>query len=249
MSTKLYVIEQDREYINPDIYYDFEGEAKQLKFAIDGNKEYKSYTFAEYDLIKDKFADWIEAVNEIIEYPKESYYDTITEACNCLLPRPDHKSYNTKQIHKFKMIFNHACQHYTDDYRPYISTVLNLMLDKKYRNQSIRGCCQGEVNHIIYDPDNLTQQGINYIEAVYFGTGTEYLLFESEEDLTPEQANDLILDDKLGLLDYWFDYTELLPRDYKKMLAGSYNCDISDVKLFTICNTQYIKHYQYAAAV
>ena len=63
------------------------------------------------------------------------------------------------------------------------------MHKKPYAIHTLRGCCQGEVVYL-YTPKDTSQKYIDFIEAWYFGTGTEVEIDDTGRNYV-DNANDI----------------------------------------------------------
>lgn len=228
---RIYAIQQNNDYIETEYYFDFEEESKTQKFAILGGRDFASFKFIEYERAEKYFDDFIfEYENIKAKYIK--WYNNITELVDDLFYRENGKKYNTKEIHAFKNIFERykSEKNFSED--DAILCILELMTGNKYTKTAIRGCSQGDYAEVIY-PETIDKETIEYIEACYFGTGTEYCIYEkeSEELLTVDEL-------KNNGCDYW-DYTALWRTElYKQELAKRYNLPLENIIVYEITNTK-----------
>lgn len=229
---RIYAIQQNRDYTETEFYFDFEIESKELKFAILGGRDFASFKFREYERIEKYFDDFIfEYENIKAKYIK--YYNNITELVNDLFYRENGKKYNTKEIHAFKNIFERYKNDKNFSEDDAILCILELMTGEKYKTTAIRGCCQGDYAEIIH-PVTIEKETIDYIEACYFGTGTEYSIYEeeTEEILSVEELENNC--DYIGL-----DYTALWSATlYKQELSKRYNLPLENIVVYEITNTK-----------
>lgn len=70
---------------------------------------------------------------------------------------------------------------------------------REYEKREICGCCQGDWNYMYAPKEYCTGEYIRYVEAVYFGTGTELEIMETEGEIKgPEDIE--------GTYDYFSEY-------------------------------------------
>ena len=62
-----------------------------------------------------------------------------------------------------------------------ISNVISVLTGEKWAYYTLRGCCQGDIAHIIYKAGTLDENNMYYIESVYFNTGTEICVLNDDE--------------------------------------------------------------------
>lgn len=64
--------------------------------------------------------------------------------------------------------------------------ILNIITGKNYEFTTIRGACQGSWQNVIYDTGAVD---IKELEACYFNTGTEWMVYELEEGIDIDNIN------------------------------------------------------------
>lgn len=77
--------------------------------------------------------------------------------------------------------FNHYCK------EDAICNILSIIMKKKYNVDCMKGYSQGDWQYIYY-PEN-KKDAINYIESVYWNTGSEIMIHEEEN--IPSNANEI----------------------------------------------------------
>ena len=70
-----------------------------------------------------------------------------------------------------------------------ICDCLSIITGKIYLMRGLRGCCQGDYIEAYYPVEDGIQKYLNWIEAWYFGTGTEVMVHE--EDNIPNSAEEV----------------------------------------------------------
>ena len=126
-----------------------------------------------------------------------------------------------------------------------ICDLLEIIHGEPFVCRTIRGCCQGDWNRCYLPASKLDM--LPYVEAVYFGTGTEFAIapLENMEGKSAEEVTKAILKS----LDHYYDYTELSdPAEIKKRVAESEGVDPKDVVLIRIAGkrTKVICDYEIA---
>lgn len=238
---RLYLIQQDNDYIEFDYYFNFKEEAEYQKFAIEGGRGYQSFKFKEYEAIESEFDYFLQQMDDIKHKTCYAHYNTITDLLNNIFPKSNGKKYTSKEIHAYKELYNRIEFENNYDYQHYICDILYFMTGTKYTTTSIHGCSQGDYAEVIHP--YLSKEKIDYIEACYFGTGTEYrcYIIDSEKVLTVDELKEL--DD-----DFW-DYTaEWSEERYKAIIAKQMQIPIENVVLYRIASTYTTKHYKYEIA-
>ena len=126
-----------------------------------------------------------------------------------------------------------------------ICDLLEIIHGEPFVRRTIRGCCQGDWNGCYLPASKLDL--LPYVEAVYFGTGTELAIapLENAEGKSAEEITKAILKS----LDHYYYYTELSdPAEIKKRVAESEGADPEDVALIRIAGkrTKVICDYEIA---
>lgn len=141
------------------------------------------------------------------------------------------KNLTTKQAHEIKEGLE------ANKSSTYVAC-LSVIKGKPYEQFVLRGCCQGDVVYL-YAPAIISQEYVDYIEAWYFGTGTEVEV--SEEDAnSPDEVEG------------WTFYTaNWKAEDIKKEIKN--HCGYKDeddvvVVLWTYKSSYNIRHDTYELA-
>jgi hypothetical protein len=171
--------------LNPELFdyrvYDIR-EDDGNEVIIDGGRDYHNIDNKGY----------LAAIKKLIEeydsYTYDYYYHgSIKAFLNDMLPKKENgKRLSPKEIRNIKCVL--MC--YGSDYKEtVICECLSTITGKIYRCKGLRGCCQGEYVDAYYPvEDNITKY-LDWIEAWFFGTGTEILIYDG--DLEPETADDI----------------------------------------------------------
>lgn len=117
-----------------------------------------------------------------------------------------------------------------------VCSVLSLAKGGCWKWKTIRGCCQSDWQIIYYDSAKVSDDCIDYIEAVYFGTGIELGIIENVEDFDIDSFDSSDID--------YYDYTDKYRNDdiakwlgfdpafcifvtEEKRLVSTYSCSYS----------------------
>jgi hypothetical protein len=103
------------------------------------------------------------------------YYDSWIDALNDLLP-PDGRSDYTRAERKKIAVLAH--EYYLcngRDKSELLCDVLELVTGREWEAATIRGCCQGDWQEIIY-PAEYGRDWLETFETEYFNTGTEWIV-------------------------------------------------------------------------
>lgn len=126
-----------------------------------------------------------------------------------------------------------------------ICDLLEIVHGEPFVRRTIRGCCQGDWNYCYLPASKLDM--LPYVEAVYFGTGTE-LAIAPLEDAEGKSAEE-IAREVIGSPDCHYIYTESSdPAEIKKRVAESEGADPEDVALVRISGVRTITVYDYEIA-
>lgn len=102
-----------------------------------------------------------------------------------------------------------------------ICDCLSVITGKTYLMRGLRGCCQGDYIEAYYPVEDGIQKYLNWIEAWYFGTGTEVMVHE--EDSIPNSAEEVC---------GWTFYTDSWKtEDIKEEIKKEYGCKDEDVEI------------------
>lgn len=178
---KLYARQIAPEYQESPLFYDEELFPENI--IVTGNRDYNSHTTPEYDQIIQYFDELCEEY-EYIKARNSSFYKNATELLQDHFPG----KYSTQKVHFFKEILEkYGTRYYYEG--DYITDMLQLVTGKEWRKRTIRGCCQGDWQEIIYPVEEWTTEGIEEFEIMYFNTGTEWIIHEEENK--PEGPEDI----------------------------------------------------------
>ena len=114
----------------------------------------------------------------------------------------------------------------TDDEKDFIRVCLEVYCGIPYKAVPIRGCCQGDYA-TLFVPETESQDIIDLIEAMYFGTGVGiYYAFCSDSCSTPQEV--------LSLWEGNFYTYKWRVDDIKALIAENANCEKDDIELYEI---------------
>lgn len=117
------------------------------------------------------------------------------------------------------------------DLTDYLAELMEALTGKKWFSGSIRGCSQGDYMRVVYS-EEVTDDYMEYVENVYWNTGTEWMLVELDEKIEAEDEEELLAEierlyqDGDGYCEYVVDW------DAKRGLAKSHGIKEEDVTLF-----------------
>lgn len=146
---------------------------------IDGGRDYNDIDNTGY-LAKIK-----KLIKEYSDYELEVYHNnSIMDLLNYYLPKKE----NGKRLSpKEASIIKKALE--TERDTDIICDCLSIITGKIYLMRGLRGCCQGDYVEAYYPVEDGIQKYLNWIEAWFFGTGTEVMVHEEENE--PKSAEEV----------------------------------------------------------
>lgn len=221
--------------LNPEIFdyrvYDIR-EDDGNEVIIDGGRE-----FSDIDQ-----KDYLKAIKKTIRdyngWDYEHYYKgSIMDYLNDYLPKKENgKSLSPKEASWLKKVLE-----LEPDEREIICQLLTTITGKLYRHKGLRGCCQGDYVVAYYPVREKIKEYLDWVEAWYFGTGTEVEIHEDEKE--PECAEDVT-----GYTFYTASWkTEDLITEIKQQCGYKAEDDV-DVKLWLYKDTRTVHIDQYELA-
>lgn len=197
----------------------------------------ESYDYRVYDISDDdgntviidggrEFANidnngYLKAIKSIIKeyntYSFDYYYNgSIMAFLKDMLPEKENgKRLSPREAHIIKQALD------ADKDINTICDCLSIITGKIYLMRGLRGCCQGDYIEAYYPVEDGIQKYLNWIEAWYFGTGTEVMVHE--EDSVPNSAEEVC---------GWTFYTDSWKtEDIKTEIKKEYGCKDEDVEV------------------
>lgn len=224
--------------LNPESFdyrvYDIrEDEGNEV--IIDGGRDFESIDQHDY-LKKVKklisgYSSW-----DFDYYYKGSIMDFLKD----YLPKKENgKKLSPKEAHNIKTSIECWYKDLLEE-EDVICDCLSIITGKIYKHTGLRGCCQGDYVEAYYPVKENIRKYLDYVEAWFFGTGTEILVYDG--DLTPESADDIE--------DGWTFYTASWNTEDIKKEIRSRSGASEDVKvvLYKYTNTRTIKYDEYELA-
>ena len=144
-----------------------------------GNRHYKDHGGDYIENIKNSMYD---AADEIKALARGgSYYDSFVDILADLIPEPENKKEYTRadRLKWRALLLNFDAGAMSDD--DAITAALELITGDEYDAATIRGCCQGDWNNIIY-PAEYGREWLENFEIEYFNTGDEWQISEGIPD-------------------------------------------------------------------
>ena len=216
--------------LNPELFdyriYDIrEDEGNEV--YVDGGRDY-------HDIDNNGYLKAIkQLIKEYNDYYYETYYhNSVMAYLHDMLPRKlNGKRLSPLEANKIKTALD------SEDDNKTITICLSIITGKKYHWKPLRGCCQGDYVEAYY-PEDTTTEYLDFVEAWFFGTGTEVMVHEDDNE--PECAEDI---------EGWTFYTaewriDELKNEIKSQ-CGFKDTDDVEVKLWLYDHTRTVKIDQY----
>lgn len=193
---------------------------------------------------KDYLAKIKTLMNDYDSWDYEYYYhNKIKDFLYDMLPKKENKKrLSPCELGEIKRLLESYSKDYSDKTRELAvyCGCLSIITGKEYTCRYLHGCCQGDVVIAFY-PTGTTQHYIDFVEAWYFGTGTEILIHDCQ---TPPKDESEIE----GFTFYTGTWnTEQLKREIKSE-CGYKDEDDVDVVLWLYENSTYTRHDNYKRA-
>ena len=145
-----------------------------------GNRYYKNDSEKELEKLKNAMYDAAYELKRLMAgYFNGAGYPLI-EILNDFLPAENGREYSRADRLKWRtLLLNFDAGAISDD--DAIITALALITGDEYNAATLRGCCQGEWNNIIY-PSEYGREWLENFEIEYFNTGAEWRINEGSPD-------------------------------------------------------------------
>lgn len=233
---KIYAMEVRQDFVDLEAYYP-ELEAVEDNVSILGNRHFAGVNVPMVEDIKIGLTNSIDDFEDP-DASKEDKLDVILYEFGYLMngePTED----QLRRIYDSIDSYVKTCNTSEEEE---ICDLLEIVHGEKFVRKLIRGCCQGDWNYCYLPVSKLDK--LSYIEAVYFATGTEFMV-TTLEDAEGKSVNE-IADEIAGSKDSYFDYTELYnPADIKKHIADTMNAKPEDIVWLGIDSMHTTTTYDY----
>ena len=220
--------------LNPE-WFDYRAydirEDEGNEVIIDGDRDYKDIDQKGY----------LKAIKKLIEefgyWDYENYYGKhIMWFLEDYLPKKENgKKLSPKEAGDIRVALE------LDKEEEIVCLCLSIITGKAYFDARLHGCCQGEVVKAYAPVAN--QKILDWIEAWFFGTGTEVLVYDG--DLEPETADDI----EEGFTFYTANWNaEDIKREVKEQYGYKADDESVEVKLWLYKETRTIHIDEYELA-
>lgn len=220
------VFKVEPEFTDSTPYFDFDG---WNDFIIDGNRDFSSFhtDYELYDNIK-RYCIEYDEISYAIDDLGSGNYNNATEIIESFLGfKP-----TTRQVHQIKEILAKPTDHSVSNYytdRERIAELLTVCEKRQWETSTIKGCCQGDWQIIFYPVEQYSTDFIEYIESLYFNTGTEVAICGTESE-------DEDFDDPGDYSDTYYEYysydASWTDEELKKHVAHDTGADPSEISIY-----------------
>lgn len=196
--------------------------------TITGNDRFYGYKDPLFEKVENALENDLYSIVYEWDYEAQWYKNFSAAICEVLAPeKKNGHNYSTREIKAIKdlTVKYHSDCRYTSDYYDVICDVMTIVSGRKYDHQGIHGCCQGDYQEVFYEVEKWNQEAIDWIEAEYFNTGTEFCVHD--EDTIPEDASDVS-----GYWDYTPDW------NVRRGIANAIGCNEDEVFIYNYDGTE-----------
>lgn len=187
--------------------------------AAFGNRHYQTEIPTNIEPIKEALDQ--EEVYDFLESPAEikEFFGTATKMMHQYFERK--KPYSTKEVHQLKQLVKDYAEGRDCDKDETLCKVLNIVLGGHWKDTTIRGCCQGDWQNVIYKEET-HPGGIKWFESEYFNEGSEWMVHDGDD--VPETPQDIT-----GYTVYCHEYGE---DSIREELSKAIGCDPADIVMY-----------------
>jgi hypothetical protein len=204
---------------------------------LDGNRDYKSHTIPAYDRIIEAYDEAAQEIENLDLKNGYAAYKNATEAINDYFPALEYrgKPYSSRDIHRIREALRlyGSRKYYEGDY---ILDMLEAITGEAWSETTIRGCCQGDWQTVIYPVKNWNQESLATFETEYFNTGSEWIVHDGDAD--PDGPEDID-----GYSVYCHGWKT---EDIKREIAEAHGAADAEVILYEFTGYSYIPNYKEA---
>lgn len=230
---KYYAREMSSDYFDYEMYFS-DAEAEDMNMWIGGNRDF-------VEINKPLYKDIEKALNDIYEDCENIKYDNDGEIS--AEEKRDLVEYYFRDYKKgftennVESIIDIAYEYDTEgiDNTECIVEALSIVYGVPFTSGTMHGSVQSEwVEYIC--PASVDEETIDYIEGVFFGTGTEYLITEEKID----SADDF---DDVDSTTYFT--VKSRTEDIKRDLAKQFGCGVDELAVLNIKEEHHYTTYDY----
>lgn len=251
---KIYAVQMDIEGFDPEAYYN-EDQAVMDHVFLGGNRDFITMNESLENDVRKALRDCNSDLDTIQNDDSMSDEDRASERLDTI------KYYFDSQVDESIILsmedYDKLAQlsaEFEDTYNyreelDIICKALSILYKETFVFGLLRGMCQGDWIYYIC-PENIKNYVTTEVEAIFFGTGTEFKVAILDTDKIDTTSIDKIIDE-VNEADFWCEYTYLYKEeDIKEYLAknasyGDNHFTKDDVELILIDKMYNIVNYTY----
>ena len=227
---KYYAREVRSDYFDYEIYFN-EDEAIYQKMWIGGNRDFVSINADLYNGVEDALEHICYEIDEA---------ETVAERRETveyyLKPIERTEAFTDAEIDTIIKCANEYDTSGNDDEKT-VAEVLSIVYGKEFTTGAFRGCCQGDwINYICPKEIADNEKYMDYIEAVFFSTGTEFAITEEKIENADE------FDDVATCTFYTAEWDD---EKIKEDLARQVGCEVDEMALLKVKEEHHYVKYDY----
>lgn len=137
-----------------------------------GNRDFKQHADTLNEL-KTALENIVEVFDDMQQ--GQGWTDDFAYAIHCELPEKYRREYSRPERLKLVELANEYCFAKSYEENDVLCKVLELITGKTWNNSTIRGCCQGDWQNIVF-PAEYGREWLEHFETEYFNTGSEWII-------------------------------------------------------------------------
>lgn len=237
---KVYARQINPEYQESPLFFPYQWPDD---ISVVGNRDYKEHWNEDfrrvYDVLRD--GELAHMLDDFARFGRCEYFKSRTAAIMDYLPPAGRERYSPKNVKELCDLipeYGYGSRYgYRYDDNDILCAIASIVIGKKYDHKRINGCCQGEWNYVFYPVENWSREALEYFEAEYYNTGTEWMVHDGDgEPETPEDIS--------GWTVYCHGWRD---EDNRKEIADAAGCAPEDVIMYKISATRRVTVCEYAA--
>lgn len=180
---KIYAKQVPPEYQETPLFYGDEFWPENV--FVFGNRDYNQHA----DILNE-LKTALENIVEVFDDMQhgQGWTNDLEYAIHCELPEEYRREYSRPERLKIVELANDYCFAKSYEENPILCKVLKLITGKFWDHGTIRGCCQGDWQEIIF-PAEYGREWLERFEAEYFNTGTQWIVHDG--NAKPEEPDDI----------------------------------------------------------
>lgn len=231
---KKYYAKEVRDYFDYEAYFN-EEEAIDRHIWLGGNSDFISINKALLEDVKKILTDIAE---DLDYFASELVAGDITprEIVEDYFSKESHEALSDEEIATIVFCANQFQNGSFGAELDSFCKILSIKYKLVFDSTVLRGNSQGDYIYCIYPQETASKETLDYIEAVFFGTGTEFAVtvdpIESAKDFDDAEV--------------YYTYTDKYrDEDVKAFIANDLGCSPEDVVLLLISGEHHITTYDY----